>query len=109
MVRWGRSFKKGSSGNPRGRPKRDFDLAAIARDYTDEAIGTLVDIMTDNRAPASARVQAASAVLDRGYGRAPQSLTVEHQLSFGQEFEKFLKELNSGPPQPLRQCKVVGK
>jgi hypothetical protein len=44
-------------------------LGAIARDYTADAVGTLVAIMSDPKTPAAARVTAAVAVLDRGHGR----------------------------------------
>jgi hypothetical protein len=40
------------------------------------AIETLVGIMQDEQAPKHARVAAASAILDRGYGKPPQA--VEH-------------------------------
>ena len=49
---------------------------ALARTYTKAAIETLVGIMQDEQAPKPARVAAASAILDRGYGRPPQA--VEH-------------------------------
>jgi hypothetical protein len=45
--------------------------AAAARAVTTagEVIGTLADIMCDDRAPASARVSAAKAILDRAWGK----------------------------------------
>ena len=67
-----RPFQPGRSGNPRGRPKRDHDLAELARTYTVAAVETLAEIMQDKDAPPSARVSAATAMLDRGYGKPPQ-------------------------------------
>ena len=49
-------------------------LSDLAREYTQAAIEALVSILDDERASASARVQAASALLDRGWGRPTQSI-----------------------------------
>jgi hypothetical protein len=50
-------------------------VTELARERTDRAIETLTAIMEDGAAPASARV-AASALLDRGWGKAPQRIDV---------------------------------
>ena len=69
-------FQPGRSGNPGGRHKGVAEVMALARTYTKAAIETLVGIMQDEQAPKHARVAAASAILDRGYGKPPQA--VEH-------------------------------
>ena len=38
-------WQKGQSGNPGGRPKVRYDLQALARERTVEALATLVRIM----------------------------------------------------------------
>lgn len=49
-------------------------LSEMAKDYADAALATLAEIQADKLAPASARVSAATALLDRGYGKPAQSL-----------------------------------
>ena len=69
------AWKKGESGNPGGRPKAERKLQDIAREHSEDAIATLAAIMNDVEASSSARVSAASAILDRGFGRPPQFTT----------------------------------
>jgi hypothetical protein len=70
-------FVPGQSGNPSGRPKRDEDLAALARTYSEDAIAALVSIVNDSKANASARISAANSLLDRGHGKPPQAVAVK--------------------------------
>ena len=96
---WGnlRPARKGEpSRNIRGRPKKDYDIAAMAQAHAQLAIDTLVAVMKDPGASASARVSAASEVLDRGVGRAPQSLAVAHEATFSAELEDFIQSLSAG-------------
>ena len=57
-------------------------LSDLARDHTQAAIEALVSVLDDKKAPASARVQAASAVLDRGWGRPTQNIEASVSKSF---------------------------
>lgn len=66
-------FVKGKSGNPKGRPKVDFEARELARQHGSEAIDRLVSIMREGD-HANARA-AAVALLDRGYGKPVQELT----------------------------------
>lgn len=51
-------------------------LAEMAKDHAEAAMKTLVDIAMDRAAPHAARVSAATAILDRGYGKPAQAMTV---------------------------------
>ena len=68
------SFKPGQSGNPGGRPKVVGEVVSLARLHKEEAIEALVGILRNKKAPAQARVAAANAILDRGYGKPAQSV-----------------------------------
>src|SRR5262249_57144551 len=68
----GRPFQKGQSGNPGGRPKEIAEVKELARQHTPAAIEVLASIMHNTKASDAARVSAASALLDRGYGKPQQ-------------------------------------
>lgn len=68
------AWKKGQSGNPGGRPKGLADLQALARGYTAEALKVLAAALKDKSH--QLRVIAANSLLDRGYGKPAQTLTV---------------------------------
>lgn len=69
----GRPWVKGQSGNPGGQPKGLTDVRRLAAQHTEEAIGTLVEIARKGRSE-PARVAAASAILDRAYGKPAQTV-----------------------------------
>ena len=55
-------------------PRALTEIRSIARSHTRSAINTLVGVMRSRNATHAARVSAANAILDRGWGKAPQSL-----------------------------------
>jgi hypothetical protein len=59
------SYAAGRSGNPGGRPRAALDVQELARSKTTEAIEALTAALHSPRE----RVQAACALLDRGWGR----------------------------------------
>jgi len=58
------------------------DVKAAAREMTPQALGTLQEIMEDKKAPPAARVTAATAILDRGWGKPKQSIEAETRGAF---------------------------
>ena len=50
------------------------EIRSLARSHTRTAINTLVGIMRSKDATPAARVSAANAILDRGWGKAPQAI-----------------------------------
>ncbi len=53
------------------------DVREMARTRTKEAVDLLTEAMNSAKAPWSARVMAAQALLDRGWGKAPQTIELE--------------------------------
>lgn len=78
-------WAKGQSGNPEGAAIRKIsyeklDVQALAKSKTRNAVNCLARIMGDQEAPAAARVSAATALLERGWGKAPQHVSVSGSL-----------------------------
>jgi hypothetical protein len=57
--------------------KATLEIRSLARAHTETALRTLAAIMTKEDAPEAARVSAANSLLDRGWGKAEQHITVE--------------------------------
>jgi hypothetical protein len=55
-------------------PKTLTEIRSLARSHTRTALNVLVGIMRSKDATAAARVTAANAVLDRGWGKATQTI-----------------------------------
>jgi hypothetical protein len=62
------------SPNPSGRPAVVGELRDLARRHTNDALNALIDVCNNKAFPPAARVTAACALLDRGYGRPMQSV-----------------------------------
>ena len=69
-------FAPGKSGNPGGRPRVVAEIQLLARNHTADALKTLAEIMKNPKVSPAARVSAACALLDRGYGKPAQESTV---------------------------------
>ncbi|WP_205048999.1 hypothetical protein [Paracoccus sp. SY] len=67
--------KRPGAGRKPGRvSKAKRELADMAKDHAESALDVLAEIMHDNQQPAAARVSAANALLDRGYGKPAQAV-----------------------------------
>ncbi len=67
-------FEKGKSGNPGGRPKEVAEVRELAKKHGPAEIRRLAKLMASENERTA--VAACEAVLNRGYGRPAQSLTL---------------------------------
>ena len=67
------SWKPGQSGNPKGRPKAEIDIAALARVHGPRCIQVIAKMLDDP--DSRVRVSAATVLLDRGFGKPNQNVT----------------------------------
>jgi hypothetical protein len=57
--------------------KAPTEIKSLARKHTETALKVLAGVMNQPDAPPAARVQAAQALLDRGWGKATQFIEAE--------------------------------
>jgi hypothetical protein len=55
-------------------PRPVTEIRSLARSHTRTALNVLVGVMRNTKAPPPARIAAANAILDRGWGKAPQAI-----------------------------------
>jgi hypothetical protein len=55
-------------------PKSITEIRSLARGHTRTALNVLVGVMRNTKAAAPARIAAANAILDRGWGKATQAV-----------------------------------
>ncbi len=73
-------FQKGRSGNPGGRPRALVGVMNEARRYRFDAIAVLAQLMQTAKSE-SVRLNAAEAILSRGWGRSVQAFQIDSQFA----------------------------
>jgi len=73
------TFAPGCSGNAGGRPKSAETVRDLARSHTELAVSALVAIAEGGQSE-SAKVAAATAILDRGWGRPTQPVSGDDEM-----------------------------
>ena len=72
-----RPFKKGQSGNPKGRPKIPDDVREMLKGATPSACKLLCDTINDENAKIDLRIKCSEIVLDRVFGKPQQAVEVD--------------------------------
>jgi hypothetical protein len=70
--------------------KAPIEIRSLARTHTESALKVLAGIMNETSCPPAARVSAASALLDRGWGKPVQSM--EHSGHDGGPIETLSQD-----------------
>jgi len=93
------SKRRKTGGRVAGTPNKHkkFDVMATARQYGLRAIATVIEVMEDDTESGAVRLAAANSLLDRGFGRAKQ--TVEHTGEDGNDIQhRLVVEFVGQPP-----------
>lgn len=61
--------------------KAPLEIRSLARKHTKQAIEVLVSVMEQPNAPPAARVMAAQALIDRGWGKAAQTVEITGEIT----------------------------
>jgi hypothetical protein len=75
------------------------DIRSLARGHTEGALATLASIMHSAKAPPAARVAAANALLDRGWGKPAQPVDGDGEGGPVQLIHKIERVIVSPPNQ----------
>jgi hypothetical protein len=77
--------------------KTPTDIRSLARSHTATAINTLVGVMRERKSSPSARVAAAVALMDRGWGKPSQAMEITQDRPLERlsdaELTAFLREI----------------
>lgn len=76
--------------------KAPAEIKSLARAHTETAIRTLVSIMNQEKSPAAARVAAAQALIDRGWGKATQIVETTIRRIANQMSDDELADIAAG-------------
>jgi hypothetical protein len=81
------------AGRPKGKvSEAKRTIAEAARGQAEAALKVLIDVAKDSDAPAAARVSAANAILDRGYGKASTVISGDEDGSPAEVVHRILLE-----------------
>jgi hypothetical protein len=89
------NWVKGVSGNPGGRHKGVKEVKELAQAHAADAVRTLAEICKTGQSEA-ARVAAASAILDRAYGKPTQTVNTNVRRSLVNLTDEELAAIAAG-------------
>ena len=74
-------WKKGQSGNPKGKPPTPQEFRDLARGYSTEALETVRKLAKNTKVSPNTRVRAAEVVINRGYGQPKETIEATVELN----------------------------
>ena len=83
-------FKRGASGNPKGRPKQHAEIKALALKKCPEAFKELIKLLNDKTLSPGEKLAVIKEIFDRGIGKPQQSM--ELSGAEGSSFNVFVSE-----------------
>jgi hypothetical protein len=73
--------------------KTPTEIKSLARAHTESALNVLAGIMNKSEAPETARVSAATALLDRGWGKPAQAIKNEDDETLKVELLPLVRKI----------------
>jgi len=103
-------WKPGQSANPGGRPKAEVDIGRLCRAYGTRAVDVVAELMGDS--DPRIRLAAANSLLDRGFGRPSQQVTVDGDSTTSSVLQHLLAArlvatIDASNAPPTLEAKVV--
>lgn len=90
----------------KARALEAHELQLKARENSDLAMNTLIEIAGNTRAPEATRIAAATAIMDRGYGKASQT-SITASVSGGKASDLNADELDKRTQQALKRVEEL--
>lgn len=81
-----------------------YSLQKLAKEHTEAALDTILEIMNDTEQEGSTRLEAAKQLLDRGWGKAAMKIDAK---TTHVSVHEVLKELGSRVKEPPRLAEIV--
>lgn len=85
--------REGAGRKPGAISEAKKEIASEAKEHAADALRTLVDVMKDDGAPHSARISAANAILDRGYGKPGQAIDLNATHDFSDPLMELFEQV----------------
>lgn len=83
------------------------ELQQMARENAVDAMRSLIEISTNERAPEATRIAASQAILDRGYGKASQTSITANVTNHGKASEITADELDQRVKSALARAEAL--